>query len=270
MGQHAEGLGQPPLREGVGGIALVINRKGAFKPLIHQIGVEGGNLFGQHHALVDDAAAGQGAQIHALNPGRIGGFLNPAADDVQLALKLLLIDVLLTADQDLLNLRPRRVGLVTQNARVHRHMPPAINVMAHPQNFGFHDGPAPLLRAEIGARQKHLPDRDQLFGVRLMPGAAHLVIEKLDRNLHMDPRPVASLAIGIHRAPVPHRFQRVDPVFHDPARRLAGNRHDQTHAAGRMLILGLVKPVGIQPSALGLFGLYPGVIIGGHGSGPFC
>ena len=270
MGEHPEGLGQPPLREGVGAVTLVIDRKGGLEPLIHQIGVEGGDLFGQHHALVDDAAAGQGAQIHPLNPGGIGGFLNPAADDVQLPLKLLLIDVLFTADQDLLNLGPRRIGLVAQNARVHRHMPPAINVMAHAQHFGFHDGPATLLRAKVGARQEHLPDRDQLFRVRLMARAAHLVIEELDRNLHMDPRPVASLAIGIDRAPVPHRLQRVDPVFHDLTAGLAGNRHHKTHAAGRMLILGLVKPIGIQPSALGLFGLYPGVIIGCHGSGPFC
>ena len=132
VGEHPEGLGQPPLREGVGAVTLVINRKSGLEPLIHQIGVEGGDLFGQHHALVDDRPAGQGAQIHALNPGGIGGFLNPAADDVKLTLKLLLIDVLFTADKDLLNLGTRRIGLVAQNARVHGHMPPAMGPQGPP------------------------------------------------------------------------------------------------------------------------------------------
>ena len=55
--QHAERLCQPPLWERVGGIALVINRKRRFKTVVHQIGIEHSDLFGQHHAFVNDRPA---------------------------------------------------------------------------------------------------------------------------------------------------------------------------------------------------------------------
>ena len=89
--------------------------------------------------------------------------------------------------------------------------------MPHPQDFGLDDRPAAFLRAEVRARQEDLAHGDQLCAIRLMPRAPHLVVEELDRDLHMDPRPVAGLAIRIDRAPVPDRLQRVDAVFHDLA-----------------------------------------------------
>ena len=93
-------------------------------------------------------------------------------------------------------------------------MAPAIDIVPHAQDFGFDDGPAAFLRAEIGARQKDLTDRDQLVHVGLMPGAADLIVEELHRDLHMDARAVAGLAVGVHRAPVPDRLQRGDAVLH--------------------------------------------------------
>jgi hypothetical protein len=106
-------------------------------------------------------------------------------------------------------------------------MAPAIDVVAHPQDFGFDDRPAGFLRAEIGAGQEHLSHRHQLVLARLMPGAHDLVVEERRRDLHVDARAVARLAIGIHRAPVPDGLQRVDAVFHDLARRLAVDGHDK-------------------------------------------
>jgi hypothetical protein len=55
-------------------------------------------------------------------------------------------------------------------------------------------------------------------------GAHDLVVEERRRDLHVDARAVAGLAIGIDRAPVPDGLQRVDPVFHHLARRLAVDR----------------------------------------------
>jgi len=63
MRQHAERLRQPPLRKGVGGIALMIDGEIAHEPRVQQIGIEHRHLLGQHHALVDDAAAAQAGQI---------------------------------------------------------------------------------------------------------------------------------------------------------------------------------------------------------------
>ena len=231
MRQHPERLRQPPLRKGVGRIALMIDRKRAFKPVIHQVRVERRHLFGQHHPLVDDRPARQRTQVNPLNLRRQRRLFDPPPDDVQLALKLLRVRPGLAPDQNLLNLGPRRIGLVAQHRHIHRHMPPAIDVMPHPQDFGLDNGPAAFLRPEIRPRQKHLPHRDQLFGVRLVPGPPHLVIEKLDRDLQMNPRPVPGLAVRIHRPAVPHRLERHDAVFHHPPRRFPRNRHHQTDSA---------------------------------------
>ena len=242
----------------------MIDRKCRFKALVHQVGVEHRDLLSQHHAFVDDAAARQAAQVNPLDLCGEGSFLDPAADDVEIALKLFLIDVLVTADQDLFDLGARGIGLFAQHGRIDRHMTPAVNIVAHAQNFGFHDGPAAFLRRKIGARQEHLTHGDQLVHVRLMPGAAHLVIKERHRDLHMDARAIAGLAVGIDSAAVPDRLERVDTVFDDLARRLARNGNHQANPARGVLVVGFIKPVGVHEGALCLFGGDPCFIIFGH------
>ena len=53
VGERAERLCEPPLREGVGGIALVEEDAARLEAFILQVGIKGGNLLGQHHSLVD-------------------------------------------------------------------------------------------------------------------------------------------------------------------------------------------------------------------------
>src|SRR3546814_8805094 len=66
------------------------------------------------------------------------------------------------------------------------------------------------------------------------------LLEEGDRQVDMDARPVAGLAVRIHRAPVPHGLQRIDRGRHDTAGRLAVDRRDHADAAG----IGLyVRPV---------------------------
>ena len=68
MGQHAEGLCQPPLRERYWSNSAGDKSQSAFETLIHQVGVENRNLFGQHHPFVDDRAAGQRRRYKAPAP----------------------------------------------------------------------------------------------------------------------------------------------------------------------------------------------------------
>lgn len=259
MGQHAEGLGQPPLREGIGGITLVIDRKGRFEAFVLQIGIEFRHLFGQHHPLVDDRAAGQRTEIQVVDLRGHGGLLDPAADDIQLALELDMVDILFAADQDLFDLGAGGVGLFAQNGGVHRDVAPAIDVMAHAQHFGFDDGPAGFLLGEIRARQEHLTDRDQLVLVGFVSGAAHLIVEERHRDLHMDARAVAGLAIRIHRAAMPDRLQRVDAVLHHLPAGFAVQIDHEAHSARGMLVLGAIQAVFGHPVAAGLFFCLPAV-----------
>src|SRR3546814_5468987 len=48
--KRAEGLRQPPLRKGVGGITLVEDRDAALEPLVEQVGVEDRQRLGQERS----------------------------------------------------------------------------------------------------------------------------------------------------------------------------------------------------------------------------
>ena len=71
---------------------------------------------------------------------------------------------------------------------------------------------------------------------RLVPGAADLILEEFLRDLHMDARPVTSLAVGIDGTPVPHRLQRRDPGLDHLTAGFAIDGDDQPDATGRVLI----------------------------------
>ncbi len=64
------------------------------------------------------------------------------------------------------------------------------------------------------------------------------------------PRAIARLAIGIDRAAVPHRFQRIDGGLHDTAVRLSIDRSDKADAARVGLAVGPVHAMFGEVSAL--------------------
>ena len=66
----------------------------------------------------------------------------------------------------------------------------------------------------------------------------------------MEPGAVAGLAVGIDRAAVPHRLERIDRRLNDTAARLAVGRGDQADAARVALELGPVHPLGGEAGAL--------------------
>lgn len=79
-------------------------------------------------------------------------FLDPTADNIQVALKFIVINTARIGDHDLFNFRPRGVGFFTNNTGIHRHLPPPINIIAERQYFSFNDGPAGFLAFEIRSR----------------------------------------------------------------------------------------------------------------------
>ena len=130
MGDDAEGLGQMPGGEGVGGIALVIDREIRDEALVQQIGIEGRQLLRQEHALVDDRPAGEGADVEILDALLDHRLLDAPADQIEIDLELLLVHAAAVADHDLLDLGPGRIGLLADDVDVHRHLAPAIDRMA--------------------------------------------------------------------------------------------------------------------------------------------
>ena len=266
--QHAERLRQPPLREGIRGVSLVINCKRGLKSFVLKVGIKLRNLLGQHHAFVDDRPARQRRDVELRHASSGSRLLDPATNNVKLALKRLFINPFGIGDQDLLNLGAGRIRFLAQAIDGDRHMPPAVDVIAHAQNFGFHNGPAGLLRAEIRARQKHLTNRHQLVHARLMACPFDLIVEKRRRDLHMNARTVTGFAIRINSTPVPDRLERRDPRLNNLARRFPVQRNHQTHTAGRMLFRLGVQTILRHPLALYLFRCNPICIVFGHGVSP--
>ena len=232
MRQHAERLCQPPLREGVRGITLVINRKRTLEPLVHQVGIKLRHLLRQHHALIDDRAAGHRRNIQRRHLRRDRRLLDAATDHIQLTLERLLIHTLGVGNQNLLDLGPRRIGLLAQTLNLHWHMAPAIDVVTHAQNFGLDNRATCFLSGKIRARQKHLPHGQHLVHARRVPRTLHLIVKERHRDLHVDTRAIACLTISIDRPAVPDRFQRLDPVLDHVARPRPVNVHDKANTTG--------------------------------------
>src|SRR3546814_11034930 len=63
-----------------------------------------------------------------------------------------------------------------------------------------------------------------------MPRRRDRIVEEAFGQIDMNPRPVAGLAVGIARAAVPDRAQRLDCRLDDAARWLAVGRRDQPDA----------------------------------------
>ncbi len=64
-----------------------------------------------------------------------------------------------------------------------------------------------------------------------MPRGRDRIVEETDRQVDMQPRAIAGLAIGINRATVPHSLQRLDASCDHPARGLAIGGGDQANPA---------------------------------------
>jgi hypothetical protein len=88
-----------------------------------------------------------------------------------------------------------------------------------------------FLRAQIGARQEDHADGETV-GQRPVAGRGDGVVEEAHGQIDMDAGAVARLAIGIDRAAVPHRLQRIDRRDDDAAAGLAIRRGDKADATG--------------------------------------
>ena len=119
--------------------------------------------------------------------------------------------------------------------------------VAEAEDLGLDDRAAALLRGEVGARQEHHADREAprhvLVAVQLLP-------EEVLRDLDMDAGAVAGLAVGVDRAAVPDRLQRLDRRLDHLAPRLAVDRGDEADAAGVVLVGRVVEAVACQMSGV--------------------
>ena len=243
VGEHAEGLRQAPRREGVGRVALMVDGEVGDEALVQEVGVEGRQLLGQEHALVDDRAARQRAHVEVGDVLVQDLLLDAPADDEEIGLEGVLVDAAVLADHDLLDLGARRVGLLADDVDVDRHLAPAVDGVARLEDLGLDDAAAALLGLEVGLGKEDHADGEALVA-RLVPGVADMLDEEVLRDLQVDAGAVAGLPVGVDGAAVPHLLQGADAVDHDLAAGHAVDGGDETDAAGVVLFGRVVEAVG--------------------------
>ena len=208
------------------------HRNAAGKAFVLQIGIENRQAFGQKQALIDNRLARQAANIEIADLRGNNLLLDPAADEVEIFLKFGRIHVVWhgPCDHDLLNLGAGCLTLITDYGDIDRNLPPAIDGVACVDNFCLNNSPAIFLRAQIGTRQEHHAN-GQAVGHRAVTAMGNCVVKKTFGQIDMQPRAVPRLAIGVHCAPVPNRFQRINCRCNHAARRFAIGCRNQAYAA---------------------------------------
>ena len=247
---HPERLGQRPLREGVGRIALVIDRERRDESLITQVKIEIIDIGCKEHALVDQRLVVQRADIEGRDARLPCAPLNAAAADVELALHVFRAAATSIAEHDLLDGGACVLGLLSDYGDIHRRLAPAVDVESRPQHFPFDDRAARFLRRKICTRKKYLAHADTVVS-RGMACTADMLAEEVLRNVKANTGAVAGLAVGVDGAAVPDVLQGRDAHRNDLTLRLAVERYNEANAAGVLLIFRIVGVAVDQFLAIG-------------------
>ncbi len=241
---HPVGMRERPSRKRVGGEALVHERERALEILVVEIGIIGGELVGQEHALVDDGAAGDRHRIVAGKPALlacIDRIRHRLAQDVEPALELLLVLDLLAATDEYLQVHGfGRLHRLPERRIVGRHLAPAEERHALAlDHLGIdvadHLPPVGIARHEQGA--------DRVFAGlgQTETEPRRLLGEELVRDLHQDAGTVARARIGADRAAMLEIAEDGERVLDQLVRRPALDVGDEADAARILVEGGIVK-----------------------------
>ena len=243
MGQRAERLGEPPLRESVGRIALVKDRHPAGDQRVAHVGIEGRKALCEEKALVDDRLGRERGDVEIAQLRLDDPSLDPPTHDVEPLFELIqrAFGRARPGDHHLFDFRAGFLRLAPDDRDIDRHLPPAINEQPGADQLRLHDRTACILRAQIGARQEHHADRKPPVAQR-MAARADRAGEELHRQVEQQARAIAGFPVSVDRPAMPDRGQRLDRAIDHAARRLARNLADQPDAAGIVLAIGMVHP----------------------------
>ena len=242
VGDAAERVGQRPGRKGVGGEPRVNHAQRALHPLVLQVQVEGLQLRGGQHALIDQSSTGKAWEIdgftaRAVLPGALGAqlVLGAFAHHVGLALE---VDPRGAADEELAEGRHRVAGQRTQRRVVGGHITPA----EHGQAFGLDDLLQCLARQHgVAGRLRQEGDAG---GVRALVGQVevHHRAQEAVRNLNHDARTVAAVMFGAGGTAVLQIQQSGDGLVDDVAAATAVDVDDHGHATRIVFVDRVVEP----------------------------
>ena len=224
-------------------------RQGCDDRLVGQVAVERIQLVGPKQALVDDSLARQTGDVEVvavfLGEARVHGVFDNLANDVELALELILVRrQFATADEELpdhrRNLRRQFAGL----GEVHRHVAPAQEHLVFLPD-GLLDrplAPAPVFGAP---GQEHHADGVLTLVGQGYAGVPALPFEEGMGKLEQQARPVARMGIASACASMLKIDQYPDGIANDVVRFMTVEIRYDTYAAGIMLIGRIVQALGL-------------------------
>ena len=249
MCDGAEGLGDAPVGQRVGRVALVEEGERGGGARIGQVGVEAAQLRGDHQALVDDGAGGERDDV-GLGEG-VGGValgggadfgLGAAAGEVEQALEVGLGELLGAAHNDLFDL-----GQATQGGFA--------------EHIGIAGDAAPAEHFEAGALQRGVDDRAGAVGAVVgqedhaeREAAALAVGGRAAEPLEVggvgvpgdfdgDARAVAGVGVGVDGAAVGEADDAGDGLLDEFVRAHAVDSRDKARAAGVAEALRVIEAV---------------------------
>ena len=236
VGEHAEGLGEVPGGEGVGGVPLVEDGEGRLVAHIAQVGEEAADLGCVEQALVDDGAGGEAADVEPVEPGLGAAALGHLLGVVELALELVVGRIVQPGHDGLEDGRPGIGGLAPEDGVVGRHLAPGDEpepLLLHRLDDDFLDlglGEVVVARQEEHADGEVAVFRDDADAERLEVGAEEVV-----GQLGQDPGAVARAGIGVDGPAVGQGLEGGEGVLEHPVCALAIGPGDEADTAGIVL-----------------------------------
>ena len=231
VGQQAEGLGQRPAGERVGGETRVHDGHARRHPLVVEVREEPGQLHGGQHALVGDGPARQRGEVHA------DLMLHALADAERLALQVQSAQGPVRGGDDQRDERGHRgERLQSQSVRVGRHVPPGKrfhSLLAHDGGDGL------LLASACGGVTVQERDARRIVA-RLRQIGGDRGTHELVGHAHQDACAVSGVLLGADRAAMIEVPQHLDGLVDDAPLRTAVHGGDHADAAGVMLGDGIV------------------------------
>ena len=205
VGDVPVGVGARPAREGVGRESRVDHGEARGEPLVPQIRVEGRELVGVQHPLVDQRPRGEAAHVEVPAPGdrrAADGFLDEPADDVELSFERVALGGRFTPrdeelpDDGLAGARGRPERRV-----VGRDVAPAEDGLPLLADDLF-EAPLARLPARRFLREEDHPDAVRARRGELESEAPTLRGQEAVRDLRQEAGAVARVLLAAGRAPV--------------------------------------------------------------------
>ena len=237
VGEIAIRVRKAPLRQGVGGEALMEHGHRALEARIGEVRIELRQVLRHHHALEDDGAGGETGHVEHRIPGQ--GLLGEAARHEQAPVERSRVDIGGPAvHEQLLDERARLEGFGAAGGWINRHHSPAGDLQSLTRQLGGERQAcgASLLRI---VRQKDQPRSEAR--TQLDPGLRGHRAQEAFRSLQQQAATVAGLAVGGDRAAMREAIEGGHGGAHQPVARRIVQARDQAETATVALVRVLME-----------------------------